>query len=113
MPGAVRIERQRHIDDLVLDQALIADFDPQRVKKHDRVDRIERSVLLGGEDRRYVPTDSEIRKREESRRKRFAVQDRVRPRHAVPEPNIPDRRRLLALLPPLLLRVVLVCERGL
>ena len=45
MPGAVRIERQRHIDDLVLDQALIADFDPQRVKKHDRVDRIERSVL--------------------------------------------------------------------
>ena len=42
---AVRIERQRHVDGLVLDQALVADFDPQSVEKHHRIDRIERPVL--------------------------------------------------------------------
>ena len=42
---AVRIERQRHVDGLVLDQALVADLDPQGVEKHHRIDRVERPVL--------------------------------------------------------------------
>jgi hypothetical protein len=42
---AVWIEGQRHIDGLVLDQALIADFDPQSIKKDDRIHPIERPVL--------------------------------------------------------------------
>src|SRR5262249_17467859 len=42
---AVGIERERHIHGLVLDQAFVADFDAQSVKKHHRIDPIERSVL--------------------------------------------------------------------
>ncbi len=42
---AVWIERQRHIDGLVLDQAFVTDFDPQCVEKHHGIDRIERPVL--------------------------------------------------------------------
>src|SRR6516162_703945 len=42
---AVGIECERHVDGLVLDQALIANLDPQGVEKHHRIDRIERPVL--------------------------------------------------------------------
>jgi hypothetical protein len=42
---AVGIERQRNVDGLVPDQALIADLDPQRVEEHHRIDGIERPVL--------------------------------------------------------------------
>jgi hypothetical protein len=37
---AVRIKRERHVDGLVLDQALVADLDPQGVEKHHRIDRV-------------------------------------------------------------------------
>src|SRR3974377_2427157 len=39
---AVRIERQRHVNGLVLDQTFVADFDPQRIKVHQGIDRLER-----------------------------------------------------------------------
>ena len=42
---AVDIERQRDVDRLVADQALVADFHPQRVEEDDRINRIERPVL--------------------------------------------------------------------
>ena len=42
---AVRIERQRDIDGLVPDHAFIANLDPQRVEKHYRIDRVERTGL--------------------------------------------------------------------
>src|SRR5580704_5431617 len=42
---AIGIERERHIDGLVLDQALVANLDAQSVKKHHRIDRVERPVL--------------------------------------------------------------------
>ncbi|MGY4311252.1 hypothetical protein ACVWW1_000555 [Bradyrhizobium sp. JR3.5] len=42
---AVRIELQGHIDGLVLHQALIADFDAQRVKESYRIDRFQRPAL--------------------------------------------------------------------
>src|SRR3954463_7099035 len=42
---AIRIERQRHVNGLVLDQTLVADFDPQRVEEDHWIDRIERPVL--------------------------------------------------------------------
>src|SRR6202034_496572 len=42
---AVRIERERDVDRLVLDQALVANLDPQGVKTHHRIDRVERPVL--------------------------------------------------------------------
>jgi hypothetical protein len=45
---AVRIERERHVDGLVLDQALVANLDPQGVEKHHRIDRVERTVLPVG-----------------------------------------------------------------
>jgi hypothetical protein len=35
---AVGIERQRHVHGLVLDQALVADFDPHSVKKDEDVE---------------------------------------------------------------------------
>src|SRR3954469_9219090 len=41
----IRIERQRHVNGLVLDQTLVADFDPQRVEEDHWIDRIERPVL--------------------------------------------------------------------
>src|SRR5262245_32650147 len=40
--ATARLERQRHVDGLVPDQALVADLDPQGVEKDHRVDRIER-----------------------------------------------------------------------
>src|SRR5215471_6081134 len=42
---AIRIERERYIDGLVLDQALVADLDPQGIEEHHWVNRVERSVL--------------------------------------------------------------------
>src|SRR5271166_7194777 len=42
---AGRIEGKRHIHGLVLDDALVADFDPQSIEENDRIDRIERPVL--------------------------------------------------------------------
>jgi hypothetical protein len=42
---AIGIESERDIDRLVLDEALIADLDPQGVQENDRVDGIERPVL--------------------------------------------------------------------
>ena len=42
---AVRVEGERDVDGLVLDQPLVADLDAQGVEKHHRVDRIERPVL--------------------------------------------------------------------
>ncbi len=42
---AVWIERKCHIDGLVLDEAFVPDFDPQRVEKDHRIHRIKRPVL--------------------------------------------------------------------
>src|ERR1700735_3467960 len=42
---AGRLDAQDDIDRLVLDQALVADFDPQRVKKDDRINRLKRPAL--------------------------------------------------------------------
>src|SRR6266516_149415 len=42
---AVWIERKRHVDGLVLDEAFVPDFDPQRVEKDHRIHRIKRPVL--------------------------------------------------------------------
>ena len=42
---AVGIERERNMDSFVADQAVVADFDPQRVEEDDRVNGIERPVL--------------------------------------------------------------------
>jgi hypothetical protein len=42
---AVRIEGKRHIDSLVLDQAFVANLDPQGVEEHNGIDRVERPVL--------------------------------------------------------------------
>ena len=42
---ALAIKRQRHIDRLVADQALVADLHPQRVEEDDGINRVERPVL--------------------------------------------------------------------
>jgi hypothetical protein len=42
---ALAIERQGEIDRLVLDRALVADLDPQRIKEDHRIDCVERPVL--------------------------------------------------------------------
>jgi len=41
---ALAVERQGEVDGFVLDHALVADLDPQRVEEHDRIDRIQGPV---------------------------------------------------------------------
>ena len=47
--GAVGPNAERDMDRLVADQGLVADLHPQRVKEDQRVDRLERAGLPGGD----------------------------------------------------------------
>ena len=45
--GAVGTDAQRDVDRFITDHALVADFHPQRIEEHQRIDRIERPLLPG------------------------------------------------------------------
>src|SRR4051794_29221780 len=47
--GAIGPNPERHVHGLVADQGLLADLHPQRVKEDQRVDRLERAGLPGGD----------------------------------------------------------------
>src|SRR3954471_20885904 len=47
--GAIGPNPERDMDRLIADQSLVADLHPQRVKEDQRVDRLERAGLPGGD----------------------------------------------------------------